>query len=316
MAQTQLSGRAFRDQVLATIGTRDLAGFVITPGDDDLQLKAERDDSVAQINLDNFYASYTSGDPLAATVASCARQLRGIIAEQPRPDAAGREQHRFDDYTTAAPLLRVQLSARPPQLAGEHGGLRDLAAGDPIEIVRPWRFGLREYLTVDNGDNIYFATATQLRDWGQSRDALYERARAQTRDALALTGAPGTHEHAGVRLTYWDNDLPGYSCARLLFPDLLLPPPRSGRRALVAAPDRDLVVRLDFAADQTIDACHIAAITASARAGKPHRLLGPRLLQLSATGTLGDSGVAAFGSPALTAALRRDRRAANRQRAR
>jgi hypothetical protein len=314
MAQTQLSRRAFRDQVIATLGAHDLSGFVITPGDDDLQLKAARDSSVAQINLDNFYASYTSGNPLAGTVASCARQMAQIMAEQPRPDADGREQHRFDGYVSAAPLLRVQLSTRPPHPAGEHAAMLGLAADDPVEIVRPWRFGLREYLTVDNGDNLYFATAIQLRDWGQPIDALYERARAQTRDALALTGLPAVQEQAGVRLIIWDNDLPGYSCSRLLFPDLLLPPPRGGTRAIVAAPDRDLVVRLDFTADQATDAYQLASIVVSARDGRPHQLLGPRLLQLGASGTLSDPGIAAFGSRAMSDALRRDRRAANRRR--
>jgi hypothetical protein len=296
MAQTQLSRRAFRDQVIATLGAHDLSGFVITPGDDDLQLKAARDSSVAQINLDNFYASYTSGNPLAGTVASCARQMAQIMAEQPRPDADGREQHRFDGYVSAAPLLRVQLSTRPPHPAGEHAAMLGLAADDPVEIVRPWRFGLREYLTVDNGDNLYFATAIQLRDWGQPIDALYERARAQTRDALALTGLPAVQEQAGVRLIIWDNDLPGYSCSRLLFPDLLLPPPRGGT------------------ADQATDAYQLASIVVSARDGRPHQLLGPRLLQLGASGTLSDPGIAAFGSRAMSDALRRDRRAANRRR--
>lgn len=228
-----------------------------------------RGDATFVCTLGSARAAVLAGHNFAALVAVRASS----IAEALSVDSGGKA----DDWAAVGPGLRVQLrhpigrEAIPEQLTEEQ--YRRLMPVQP-----PWQGGLHRLLCVDRPSGMLYASPGDCARWGTTAEEALARGMAQT--AAALRDSPASYRSTahGLDVVIFDNDLPGYTATRLLFPDLVAPAPGAGRWTIAAIPDRDFLIAISAeVGPDLLTAVALIAATRNRRAGEPYTLLPLRL---------------------------------------
>lgn len=174
--------------------------------------------------------------------------------------------------------LRVQLMAKSRYEAAD-------ARRRPIVERDAGPQGLRVALCYEAYPLITYPTHGELALMDTTEDEAFVHARIQTvRQMRRNKGL--IQRHGPVTLTFFDNDVPGFTGTRLLFPEAICPFPQPGRRAFVCAFDRDLLVVAQCAQDEDAAALHLLWQVKLQREGYPGPLLPNTPLSMLPNGRL------------------------------
>lgn len=253
-----------------------LPGWDVRAGEDgETILAAGAGGHEATLDLTNFYRLYRHNGDLMGALRALEGGLEAMLAGQQLFERT---------FAEVAGSLMVQLS---PDI-GHDADLPDDARTPGV----PGPFGLIVYPMIDGERAMTRPTARLLAVWGVTVDEAVAAGRERTRAALAAA-APLVVEYGGIPMLgagamtvrIWENATPGYDATRLLWPELLVLPPR-GRCALVLAHDRDFVASIECAARDLPAAIAVSASLRDVRAGYPRRVLPATPLLLSPDGDL------------------------------
>lgn len=271
MAGGRVDMASFRRAAAARLRGALPAGWRVEDGKDLLQLRAVAPGEggvSAQVNLDNFYRLYRRSGDLAGALRQIAENMRAM-AEHVAGD--GRVP-----WESASRELMVQLAGYATSAPEE--------AADP-RLWLPGPFGLKVFPVLDRPTQLAFVSGKAAGDWGRTAEELVALGAARTRAALAEI-APVPVAYGPLAATFWDNDVPGYTATRLLFPDLIATPPAGDERVFVLAPDRDLVVAVRCAARDDVAALHLLWQVRVLREGYPRPVLPDTPLAMTPDGGL------------------------------
>lgn len=226
--------------------------------------------------LHNAYQQYRSGDSLEATYRML---LKGAESLEQR----SLDRERMKDWSYARDLLMIQLARRYDE--------RDQPPANR-RVTLPWQGKLLLYPVIDFADTLAPVMAHDLRDWGVSAQTAADIGMARTRAALTTTmpDAIVVDDIPGVRLRIWDNDLPGYTATRALWPDLLfdrLPQKDTPEAGVVVAPDRDFCASLfveDTSKRESFMAMAALAKMMHRRSDRSRQVMGPGMVKVGPGG--------------------------------
>ncbi len=230
----QLTPWNFRERVRERAQAQfpDLA---LTDGEDERGLYlgfTVAESGTGHMYVTNAYGHYRAGQALDQAIDDLLRGVPLLLSHRAQRTYAA-------DFANAREHLMVQLHQRTDPDDEQE------AKNQIIQV--PWQGDLVLRPALDYAETLVLVTRGQADDWGVSDSDLVNEGLARTRDKLALTtGNSNTilcARDGGVVVTYWHNDLPGYTGTRAAFPDLALPALPTGKGyGIVVAPDRDFCV--------------------------------------------------------------------------